>query len=327
MLDNMKFGVIVIGRNEGARLKWCLESLSADAAVIIYVDSGSTDGSAHWAREQGAEVIDLDMGRPFSAGRARNAGFRRMREIAPDLNYMQFVDGDCALVEGWLEQGSSFLDTHADVGAVCGRLRERYPERTIYNWLCDREWDGPVGEVRACSGTMMIRVNAIEFVGGYREDVIAAEDDELCVRLRSAGWHVWRLDYPMAVHDAGMTHLSQWWRRTLRTGYAFAQVAYLHGAPPERYFVWESCRAWLWGLWLPLACLAAGLLVGSWGWAAWLIYPTQILRQTVRNRGPLNHRALLALFQVLARFPEAWGQIKFVRDRLLGHQARLIEYK
>jgi hypothetical protein len=131
----------------------------------------------------------------------------------------------------------------------------------------------------------------------------------------------------MAMHDVAITHLAQWWRRSTRTGYAFAQGAYLHGAPPERHCVWESRRAWVWGVWLPLACLAAGLAFGPWGWAAWLVYPLQIFRQAVRNRGPLGSRTLMALFQMLARFPEAWGQIRFTCDRLLSRQARLIEYK
>jgi hypothetical protein len=30
---------------------------------------------------------------------------------------------------------------------------------------------------------------------------------------------------------------------------------------------------------------------------------------------------------LLARFPEAAGEIKFMRDRILGHRSRLIEYK
>jgi hypothetical protein len=68
-------------------------------------------------------------------------------------------------------------------------------------------------------------------------------------------------------------------------------------------------------------------MFGPWGWVAWLIYPLQMLRQVVRNSGPLSDRATLALFQVLARFPESWGQIKFMRDCLLGRQVRLIEYK
>ena len=322
----MKFGAIVIGRNEGERLKRCLQAASA-AAATVYVDSGSSDGSSQWARDRGAHVVEMDMSRPFTAGRARNAGFTYLRGRAPCVVYVQFVDADCELIEDWPERAISFLNMHADVGAVCGRLRERCPERSVYNWLCDQEWDRPSGEVRACGGIMMVRSSAFADVGGFREDLIAGEEPELCVRLRAAGWRVWRLDTDMARHDAAMMHFRQWWLRTLRTGYAFAHGAYLHGSSPERHYVWESRRAWLWGIWLPLGCLAAGLMLGPWGWAAWLVFPLQVLRQTARNHGALRHRATLALFQVLARFPEGCGQLKFVRDRLLDRQARLIEYK
>lgn len=322
----MKFAAVAIGRNEGERLKLCLEFLFG-AAVIVYVDSGSIDGSVQWARERGVDVIELDMSVPFTAARARNVGFRRLRKVAPDLTYVQFVDGDCELNQQWPEQAVAYLDAHADVGAVCGRRCERFPERSIYNWLCDREWDRPAGEERACGGDAMMRVDALEAVGGYRDDLIAGEEPELCVRLRRAGWRIWRQDSQMTLHDAAMTCFGQWWRRTLRGGYAFAQGAYLHGASPERHYVWESRRAWIWGIWLPLVCLALGLTFGPWGWAAWLVYPLQMLRQTMRNPGPVNDRALLAVFQVLARFPRGLGQIRFMRDRLIGRQAQLIEYK
>jgi GT2 family glycosyltransferase len=326
MTHRTKFGAVAIGRNEGERLKQCLASLSA-ATAVVYVDSGSTDGSAAWARAQGADVVELDLDLPFTAARARNVGFHRLREIAPSVPFVQFVDGDCELDRGWPHAALTFLDSHADVAAVAGRLRERYPQRSVYNWLCDREWDGPAGEVRACGGIAMMRASALETVDGYRNDLIAGEEPELCVRLRAKGWRIWRLDAEMALHDAAMTRFSQWWRRATRAGYGFAQGAYLHGGPPERHWVWESRRAWLWGVWLPLACLLSGLLFGPWGWAAWLIYPLQVLRQTMRNPGPLADRATLAFFQVLARSPEGWGQIRFLRDRLLGRQARLIEYK
>jgi hypothetical protein len=275
----------------------------------------------------GVNVIELDLRTPFTAARARNAGFKSLREKVPDLPYVQFVDADCELRQDWHQHALSFLETHADVAIVCGRRRERYPERSVYNWLCDNEWDGPAGEVLACGGDAMMRAIAIDAVGGYRDDLIAGEEPELCVRLRAAGWHIWRLPFEMTLHDAAMTRFAQWWRRAVRAGYAFAEGAYLHGAPPERHWVWEARRAWLWGVWLPLACLATGMMFGPWGWVAWLIYPLQILRQTVRNRGPLSDRAVLALFQVLARFPEGWGQIKFMWNRLLSRQAHLIEYK
>src|SRR5215475_8624990 len=174
----MNFGAVAIGRNEGTRLKRCLEPLCGVAGATVYVDSGSNDGSAQLARKYGAEVVQLDASRPFTAARARNAGFRRLQQIAPDLLYVQFVDGDCELVGGWPERALSFLAANADVAAVFGRRRERYPERSVYNWMCDREWNVPIGEARVCGGDLMIRANAIEAVGGYRDDLIAGEEPE-----------------------------------------------------------------------------------------------------------------------------------------------------
>jgi glycosyltransferase involved in cell wall biosynthesis len=324
--DTIAFGAVAIGRNEGARLVCCLASLSS-AAVVVYVDSGSIDGSVQQARQQGAAVVDLDLSVPFTAARARNAGFRRLRELAPELRYVQFVDGDCELNPAWPARAVAFLETRVDVGAVSGRRRERWPERSIYNWLCEQEWDGPVGEARAFGGDVMVRKEAFERVGGYRDDLIAGEEPELCVRLRAAGWLVWRIDSEMTLHDAAMTRFAQWWRRAVRSGYAFAQGAQLHGKSPERHWVWESRRAWLWGLWLPLAGAIIGVAFSPWGFALWFIYPVQVLRQILRNHGPIRRRAAVALFQMLGRFPEAFGQCKFLRDRLFGRAGRLIEYK
>lgn len=324
--DSRKFGVVAIGRNEGERLRRCLESLSA-AAIVVYVDSGSIDGSVQLARDHGVEVVELDRGVPFTAARARNAGFRYLRKIAPDLAYVQFVDGDCEVRPTWAARALAFLEAHSDVAVACGRRRELYPGKSTYNWLCDREWDTPVGEARACGGDAMMRVIAVDAVGGYRDEMIAGEDPELSVRLRAAGWRIRRLPDEMTLHDAAMTSFGQWWRRTIRNGYAFAQGANMHGAPPERHWVWESRRAWLWGVWLPLAFLMIGLGFGPWGWAIWLVYPLQITRQIVRTPGSVRDRMVIALFQMLARFPESLGQIRFIRDRIRARQASIIEYK
>jgi len=321
-----KYAAVVIGRNEGERLKRCLASLST-ADRIVYVDSGSSDGSVQWARNNDVDVVELDMSAPFTAARARNAGYRRLQEVTNGIPYVQFVDGDCEIIADWPSRAIMFLSSNAEVGVVCGHLRELFPERSVYNWMCQEEWNGPVGAVRACGGNMMVRASAFEAVGGYRDKVIAAEDDELCLRLRVAGWLIWRLDAEMAGHDAAMLHFGQWWRRALRCGYAYAQGAHLHGAGPERHFVWESRRALIWGLYLPLTCLAAGLVFGPPGWLAFSIYPLQVTRQVVRNSGSLRRRTTLALFELIGRFPEALGQLKFQRDLRLAHAPQLIEYK
>lgn len=322
----MTFGAVVIGRNEGERLKRCLRALSS-AEIVVYVDSGSTDGTPDWARNHRVDVVELDLTRPFTAARARNAGFARLRERAPDVRYVQFIDGDCELLASFPEHAIDFLEQNSSVAAVCGRMREREPDRSVYNWLCEQEWDQPAGEVRAFGGVVMIRSDAFTAVEGYREDLIAGEEPELGVRLRSAGWRLWRLDVEMTFHDAAMTRFGQWWQRAMRGGYAYAQGADIHGRLPERHWVWESRRALLWGLCLPLSCLALGLILGPWGWALFLIYPLQIARQTFRNSGSLQRRVTLALFQVLARFAEAVGQLKYCLNRLLYQQGSLIEYR
>jgi GT2 family glycosyltransferase len=321
-----KLGVVVIGRNEGSRLIRCLESMPDDS-VVVYVDSGSTDGSVQAAREREVDVVELDLSIPFTAARARNMGFARLLRTAPDLEYVQFVDGDCQLFPDWTKAAVAFLESKPNVAAVCGRLRERYPNQSVYNWLCDREWDRPPGEVRSCAGNVMMRLPALKNVGGYRDDVIAAEEDELCVRLRSAHWHIWRLPDEMALHDAAMRYFRQWWRRAFRAGYAFAQGAHLHGAPPERHFVRESRRAWMWGILLPLLGIIVGLGFHPYGWITFLIYLLQLLRLTIHGSGPLRDRVRLASFHLLARFPEGLGQIAFLRDRLLNLRPRLIEHK
>jgi GT2 family glycosyltransferase len=320
------YGAIVIGRNEGERLKQCLMSVP-QSQLTVYVDSGSTDGSIEWARDYGADVLALDANAGFTAARARNAGFAQLRKLAPQLEYVQFVDGDCELQPAWPRHAIEFLSAHKEVCAVFGRRRERYPDRSVYNWLCDREWDVPVGNVKSCGGDVMMRVSALAAAGGYRDDLIAGEEPELCVRLRAAGWHIWRIDQEMTLHDAAITKFRQWWPRMVRSGHAFAQVSHLYGAPPEQFWVWESRRAWVWGVLFPLASVAAVLWFGWPGIVVLLIYPLQLLRRMARLPGSLRSRWKVAFFELLGRFPESLGQMKFWRDRLIGSRGAIIEYK
>jgi glycosyltransferase involved in cell wall biosynthesis len=319
------YGVVVIGRNEGDRLKQCLMSVP-ESLLTVYVDSGSTDGSIKWARDY-ADVLVLDTSAGFTAARARNAGFAQFRKLAPQLEYVQFVDGDCELQRLWPRYAIEFLNAHEEVCAVFGRRRERYPDRSVYNWLCDGEWDVPVGEAKACGGDVMMRVSALEAAGGYRDDLIAGEEPELCVRLRAAGWQIWRIDQEMTLHDAGITRLGQWWLRMVRSGHAFAQVSHLHGAPPERLWVRESRRAWIWGVLLPFLTAAAVICLGWPGALVLLLYPLQMLRRMACLTGSIRTRFQWAFFEILARFPEGFGQMKFLRNRLIAVRSSIIEYK
>lgn len=321
-------GVVVIGRNEGARLQRCLESLLGTAECIVYVDSGSSDDSVRMSRALGIEVVELDMRTPFTAARARNEGFWRLIRLRPHLEYVFFVDGDCEVVQGFLGDACGFLDTHPDIAVVWGRRRERYPERSVYNLLCDIEWDSwPAGETKACGGDAVMRIPAVRQINGYRPDLICGEEPELCIRLRMAGWRIWHLNRDMTLHDAALYRFSQWWRRVLRGGYGYAQGVDLHGDPPERHWVDESRSVWLWGLWLPATTLIVTLAVGWRGLWLLALYPIQVVRIAVRGKRSTRENWVRAGALMLGKFPEVLGQMKFLLDKVRRVQSRLIEYK
>jgi glycosyltransferase involved in cell wall biosynthesis len=322
-------GVVVIGRNEGQRLIRCLESVRHQAGRVVYVDSGSTDGSVASARKLADAVVELDLRTPFTAARARNAGLERLLEVGDALSYVFFVDGDCEVVDGWLRTALQFLVTHPDYGIVWGRRREKFPEKSIYNLLCDIEWqDYPLGETTACGGDAVARIPAIRAIGGFRADLICGEEPEMCVRLRKSGWRIYHLETPMTLHDAAMYRFSQWWKRAMRTGYAFAQGAALHGAPPERHYVREARRAWIWGLAIPLLALCLAPLLGYWALVVLIAYPIQLVRlSALRPQHTRGENWLRAAALLLGKFAEMFGQVKFYIDRLRRVQSRLIEYK
>lgn len=316
-------GAVIIGRNEGARLIACLRSVGAQVGRMVYVDSGSTDDSVATARAAGADVILLDTDQPFTAARARNAGLERLMaksgQDAPE--FVQFIDGDCALRDGWIDTALAFLRDHPRAAAACGRRRERFPEASLYNRLTDLEWDTPVGQARSCGGDALMRTAALAQVGGYDPSLIAGEEPELCVRLRQAGWTVWRLDAEMTWHDAAMTRFGQWWTRMRRAGHAYAEGAALHGGAPERHNVPQLRRALLWGLALPLAILL-GLAVTPWALILALLWPLKILRLMWRG-----HDSVRALFLTLGNLAEAAGVLTFAARRLGRRRSGIIEYK
>jgi GT2 family glycosyltransferase len=322
------FGVVAIGRNEGDRLKRCLESVQGLPNGVVYVDSGSTDDSIAIAQACRATVVELDLHTPFTAARARNEGFQKLIQAQPALDYVFFVDGDCEVVPGWLDTAKQFLDQHSDVAVVSGLRRERFPEKSIYNLLIDIEWrEYPFGDVKMCGGDALIRISAFRQVKGYRADLICGEEPEMCVRLRQAGWRIWRLHELMTLHDAAMYRFGQWWQRAVRGGYAFALAASLRDGSPERPSVFESLRAWIWALGIPLATLILGFALGWWSLLLLAIYPLQVVRLARRSRQSERENWWRGAALVLGKFPELVGQMKFLVDRLRGEQSGLIEYK
>lgn len=329
-----RIGIVTIGRNEGNRLVGCLDSLvnyTRQGVPVIYVDSGSTDDSLSFSRSRNVEVVELDLAMPFTAGRARNTGFERLRELHPDVEYVQFVDGDCQVVEGWIEAATEQLDEHPNVVAVCGWRREHYPDSSPFNRICNVEWHmGNLGETSSFGGDVMIRAKCFASVGGYNPKVIAAEDDELSVRLRQSEGIILRIDHDSTVHDANMHTIAQWWQRAKRCGYAYALVNSLHGSPPERKFSKEVKRTWIWGILIPGGALGLVWLTKGLSLLFFCRYPLTALRvgwTTWRRGFSLQDSIPWGISCGFSVFPESLGLIKYNLDRWLSKEFRIIEYK
>ena len=313
---------IAIGRNEGERLVRCLASLQGQVSPVVYVDSGSDDGSVEAARRAGAHVVELDMSIPFTAARARNEGLARVVELVPESAFVQFLDGDCVLDPDWMEKARTALEAEVDLAVVCGRRREMFPEASLWNRLIDEEWDTPVGEAKACGGDALIRRAALAEIGGYPDDLIAGEEPEMCYRMRKAGWRIRRIDAEMTLHDAALKRFSQWWKRTRRAGHAYAAVAARHGHEEEGFRRGETRRALIWGAGVPLLAVLGAIVVSPWFLAVLLVWPLQVLR--IWAKGTSFTRAF---FLTLGKLPEALGVMGFWRQRLTGARQKIIEYK
>jgi glycosyltransferase involved in cell wall biosynthesis len=320
-------GVVIIGRNEGERLVACLRSVAPLGLPMVYVDSASTDHSREVARAACAQVVELDLSSPFTAARARNEGAAALIRRAPSLRYVQFVDGDCEIVSGWIDKAKLVLDSRPEVVAVCGQRSERYPDRSFYNRLCNKEWNTPVGEALACGGDAMMRVAAFMAVGGFDDSMIAHEEPELCARLRNRKGIILRIDEPMTLHDANIMRFSQWWRRNVRAGFGYAQAAVRAPGYPKSEIALLR-RALIWSL-IPLP-IAITLLLGwsSIAIALFLLYPLQFARLSLRERSmgyPLAFKT--AALSLIGKFAETLGAMKCGVDMLFGRRRGAILYR
>jgi GT2 family glycosyltransferase len=332
-----RLGFVVIGRNEGKRLLRCLTSLHTvpearlPRSPVVYVDSGSTDGSVASAQALDIEVVELDMSQPFTAARARNAGFEQLLQMHPTVEYVQFIDGDCELHQAWIDTGVEVLKREADAAIVFGRLRERDPGRSVYNALCDIEWALPSGDVEHGGGIFLARASALREVGGFDPSLIAGEEPDLCLRLRKHGWRI--VSYPaaeMALHDAAMTRFGQWWRRRERAGYTYAEAALRRWRQGDEPRVRIPLSSVVWGLGVPLALAASAPVTLGTSLALLWVYPAKVaqIARRMRRAGLDRERARLAArWTMLGKVPEALGALRFAALAARGRKSSIIEHK
>ena len=322
----MQFDAILIGRNEGARLLRAIAAMQRQPGLrrLVYVDSGSRDGSAQAARDLGAMVVELDPARPFTAARGRNEGFAA---LGPDpAPFVQFMDGDCIVTDGWPDTALRFLADHPQAGLVHGHSQEEAPDASVYNWITNWEWQMTTGPKANGLGVFMARHDVLAKTGGFRETMIAAEDDELFYRIRAMGFETWCIAEPMCSHDVNLHRFKPWWRRMIRAGHSFEELAFLHRGAATM----QRIRALVWGGVLPFVALDLFLLWPPFALGIVALYVASILRQGLRFRamGLGWGRALhVAVLLMVSKFANLYGMGKYWLRRLRRSRAKIIEYK
>lgn len=321
--QSQNIAVVIIGRNEGERLVRCINSVLAQDVLAVYVDSASNDSSIANAQKAGIDFIELDATVPLSAARARNAGYDWLKKSQGSVRYVHFIDGDCELDPGWLDKAVKCLDEDLTIGALCGRLREKDRDRNIFSRLSDMGWYIPPGEIEVCGGIVTIRSDIFEKLAGFDANLIAGEEPEFYLRLRSEGYRILCLDEEMGFHDSDIDSYYQWFTRSSRTGFAYANA--------KEWGYWQKERRSLiiWGGLLPLIFLASLFPVPLLSVAIVLLYIFQVFRSYKSLNIPYGRgdRLTLASFFIIDKFSEFFGYLKYNWAKWCKKNQTIIEYK
>jgi glycosyltransferase involved in cell wall biosynthesis len=324
-----KLSVVIIGRNEGERLERCILTAQGiegwTPTEVLYVDSGSTDGSLELASQLGARVLPLPAG-AFTAARGRNFGWR-----ASSGELILFLDGDTILNADFPLLALAELEKSSTNAAAWGHRRELCDCLSIYVRVLDLDWVYKPGETLFFGGDVLVRRAALEAVNGFDETLIAGEEPEMCRRMRNVGWHIQHIDAPMTLHDLAITRFSQYWRRSQRAGYAFASVSARFRGTADPFWSSDARRNRIRGVfWLlsPVVAVAGSIVLRNpWPFTLWLLLLVALaLRSAWQCRWkPANWRTLVlyGFHSHLQQIPIFFGQLQFLRN---GNKA-LMEYK
>jgi glycosyltransferase involved in cell wall biosynthesis len=326
--------IVVIGRNEGQRLVRCLESIASihsthENLEIIYADSSSSDGSPATAARLGAKVIVLDAARP-TAALGRNAGWQQASS-----EYILFLDGDTILHPDFPARAFEAMLADDSIAAVWGHRREIHPEASLYNRILDLDWMYAPGFTEFCGGDVLMRRAALEAAGGYDDTLIAGEEPELCRRMRALGYRVLHIDAPMTGHDLGIHHFSQYWKRALRAGHAYAEISSRFRGTEDPS--WQSARianfrrVGFWTLSFLAAVVTSVLLRSALPAVLWFLLPLAVAsRSALKVRWKSQSVWTLVLYGLhsqVQQIPIFIGQLGFDLNRNKGSKRKLIEYK
>lgn len=195
---------VIIGRNEEQFIAKSIRSVLAAQPLlagieVIFVDSASTDRSVEIASEFPIRILQLRREWPLCVAAGRYIGY-----VHSHGDYILFLDGDAEVDKDWLAEAIAFMDKRFEYGAIAGVLDEVYI--TLENVHVGGEVNvfrqnlaKPFIECKTLGGIALYRRTALEKSGTVNPHLPTAEDHELCLRLRNAGYKLVKLPSRMAV--------------------------------------------------------------------------------------------------------------------------------
>ena len=189
---------IVIGRNEGARLDTCIQSIHQALRFlqheIIYVDSRSGDDSIARAKAHDARCYLLET-EHTTAGLGRFVGTKEARG-----EYLLFLDGDMQLAPSFCEKAMMTMAAR-DADGCTGIREDIYMKNGEIAGRNENYFDCTAERiVPEFGGALFIKKEALEKAGGWSPDTIACEESELHARLRAAGCTIIEIPVKMITH-------------------------------------------------------------------------------------------------------------------------------
>jgi len=182
----MHLSIVIPAFNEERLIERCLQSIHASLAEnfkpsftseIIVVDNNSTDNTANLARQIGATVVFEPVNQ---IGRARNAGAAQATG-----DWLLFLDADSILNPGLLADILRMIEESKCVG--CGSTLRMQGLPWWANWTLQL-WTGTSILFRWAAGALVVcRSDAFRDVGGFNQELYAADEISLSERLKEWG--------------------------------------------------------------------------------------------------------------------------------------------
>ncbi len=217
--------IVVIGFNESKNLDNTFKAIQRinypkDKIEIIYIDSGSSDGSTDIAKKYTSKVF-VEAKYP-SAGRNRNRGM-----IESNSEIIHFIDGDVIIDPDYLINIQGLFN-EMGVHAIVGQLGEQEP--TIYNRMAGLNNAKKVEGFTNFTSTGATYLKApLMKVNGYDERILRGQESELGERFREAGFKIWCTIHLMGSHNYNLKNLRKYLKKYRVDGKSLVQVSLISG--------------------------------------------------------------------------------------------------